>query len=94
MAQVVGINARTRQDQTIYDPTCGSGSLLVNAADEAPCGLSIYGQKMDVSTWAPSIEKAKPRVAERVRHSGHDIPERRCARSLSSLLDDYASLVD
>ena len=25
MAQVVGIGPATRQDQTIYDPTCGSG---------------------------------------------------------------------
>ena len=29
MAPVVGIGADTRQDQTIYDPTCGSGSLLL-----------------------------------------------------------------
>ena len=27
MAKVVGIGPGTRQDQTIYDPTCGSGSL-------------------------------------------------------------------
>ena len=29
MAKVVGIGHETRQDQTIYDPTCGSGSLLL-----------------------------------------------------------------
>lgn len=52
MAQVVGIGAETRQDQTIYDPTCGSGSLLLKAADEAPRGITIYGQEMDVATWA------------------------------------------
>ncbi|MEX2551420.1 MAG: class I SAM-dependent DNA methyltransferase, partial [Actinomycetota bacterium] len=52
MARVVGIGADTRQDQTIYDPTCGSGSLLLKAADEAPRGISIYGQEMDVATWA------------------------------------------
>ena len=52
MAQVVGIGANTRQDQTIYDPTCGSGSLLLKAADEAPRGIAIYGQEMDVATWA------------------------------------------
>src|SRR5467141_2973521 len=33
MAKVVGIGPKTRQDQTIYDPTCGSGSLLLKAAD-------------------------------------------------------------
>jgi type I restriction enzyme M protein len=52
MAQVVGIRADTRPDQTIYDPTCGSGSLLLKAADEAPRGITIYGQEMDVATWA------------------------------------------
>ena len=29
MAKVIGISAETRQDVTIYDPTCGSGSLLL-----------------------------------------------------------------
>ena len=52
MARVVGIDANTRQDQTIYDPTCGSGSLLLKTADEAPQGLSIYGQENDFATWA------------------------------------------
>lgn len=52
MAQVVGISSATRQDQTIYDPTCGSGSLLLKAADEAPRGMSIYGQEIDNATWA------------------------------------------
>ena len=52
MAQVVGIGADTRQDQTIYDPTCGSGSLLLKAADEAPYGITVYGQEMDNATWA------------------------------------------
>ena len=52
MAKVVGIGSYTRQDQTIYDPTCGSGSLLLRAADEAPRGISIYGQEMDNVTWS------------------------------------------
>jgi type I restriction enzyme M protein len=50
MAQVVGIGPKTRQDQTIYDPTCGSGSLLLKAADQALRGLTIYGQENDVAT--------------------------------------------
>src|SRR5579885_251792 len=52
IARVIGINRATRQDQTIYDPTCGSGSLLLKAADEAPRGLTIYGQEMDNATAA------------------------------------------
>ena len=50
MAKVVGINQETRQDQTLYDPTCGSGSLLLKASDEAPRGLTIYGQEKDNAT--------------------------------------------
>ena len=52
IAQVVGIGPDTRQDQTIYDPTCGSGSLLLKAADQAPGGITVYGQEMDNATWA------------------------------------------
>ncbi|MFA6984572.1 MAG: class I SAM-dependent DNA methyltransferase, partial [Sedimentibacter sp.] len=52
MAKIIGINNETRQDQTIYDPTCGSGSLLLKAVSEAPRGLTIYGQEKDVSTVA------------------------------------------
>ena len=52
LAKVVGITAETRQDQTVYDPTCGSGSLLLKVAAEAPRGLTIYGQEMDNATAA------------------------------------------
>src|SRR5664280_1487916 len=53
LAKVVGIGRPgTRQDQTVYDPTCGSGSLLLKAAAEAPRGITIYGQEKDNATWA------------------------------------------
>lgn len=52
MAKVVGINPNTRRDQTVYDPACGSGSLLLKAAAEAPRGMTIYGQEKDNATWA------------------------------------------
>jgi type I restriction enzyme M protein len=52
LAKVVGINGKTRQDHTVYDPTCGSGSLLLKAAAEAPRGITIYGQEKDNATWA------------------------------------------
>ena len=46
----------------------------------------------------PSVEMAKFRVAERVRHGGHGIPradiERRYFRSLDNFLGEYAFLVD
>lgn len=52
IAKVVGVGNATSQTQTIYDPTCGSGSLLLKAADETPFKISIYGQEMDNSTAA------------------------------------------
>jgi len=52
MAKVIGINKVTSQSQTIYDPTCGSGSLLLKAADESRTGVTIYGQEMDNATAA------------------------------------------
>ncbi len=52
LAKVIGITGETSQDATVYDPTCGSGSLLLKASDEAPRGLSIFGQEMDNATSA------------------------------------------
>lgn len=52
LSKVIGINSETDQSQTVYDPTCGSGSLLLKASDEAPRGLSIFGQEMDNATSA------------------------------------------
>ena len=52
MAKVIGISAETRQDATIYDPTCGSGSLLLRATDETHSGLTVYGQEKDNATYA------------------------------------------
>jgi len=54
LAKVVGIGPNTPQDQTVYDPACGSGSLLLKAAAEAPRGMTIYGQEKDNATWALS----------------------------------------
>ncbi len=54
MARVLDIGPSTGQERTVYDPTCGSGSLLLKVADEAPRGLSIYGQEIDNATWALS----------------------------------------
>lgn len=52
ISKVISINSAESQDRTIYDPTCGSGSLLLKAADEAERGLTIYGQEMDNATRA------------------------------------------
>ncbi len=54
MAKVIGIGNSKSQSQTIYDPTCGSGSLMLKAADEARHPVTIYGQEKDVATAALS----------------------------------------
>lgn len=55
IAKVIEINKAERRDQTLYDPTCGSGSLLLKAAHEAPEGVTIYGQEKDVATRALAV---------------------------------------
>ena len=50
MSKVIGIDKAPRASCTVYDPTCGSGSLLIRAADEAPHGITIYGQEYDPTT--------------------------------------------
>jgi type I restriction enzyme M protein len=52
MSKVIDIDKSTSQDQTLYDMTNGSGSLLLKSADEAPHGITIYGQEMDNATAA------------------------------------------
>lgn len=56
LAAVVGVDRATEASQTIYDPTCGSGSLLLKAFDAAKRAtgfeLAAYGQEMDNATAA------------------------------------------
>ncbi len=51
MAHVLGIaNAKTTPNTTVYDPTCGSGSLLLKVAEAAPTPVSVYGQEKEEAT--------------------------------------------
>lgn len=50
IAKVIGAHSAAGRKQTVYDPTCGSGSLLLKVAAETPKGISIYGQELDNST--------------------------------------------
>jgi type I restriction enzyme M protein len=56
MAKVIGVGNAKSASQTIHDPTCGSGSLLLKAHDEAlsraGLDLALYGQEMDNATAA------------------------------------------
>ena len=56
MAKVIGVGDAKSATQAIHDPTCGSGSLLLKAHDEAKertgLDLALYGQEMDNATKA------------------------------------------
>ena len=50
LAKVIGIDKIDSSDVSVYDPACGSGSLLIRAADEAPIDVAIYGQEKEITT--------------------------------------------
>jgi len=51
MAQIIGIRqASTSNATTVYDPTCGSGSLLLKVGDAASAKVTLYGQEKDAAT--------------------------------------------
>lgn len=55
IAQLLGIReAKTSNNTTVYDPTCGSGSLLLRVGDEAAhdrkVRVTLYGQEKDNTT--------------------------------------------
>ena len=58
IAQVIELGKAKDTRQSIFDPTCGSGSLLLKAHDEAKSrtglDLALYGQEMDNATAALS----------------------------------------
>jgi type I restriction enzyme M protein len=51
IARVIGISpANTKASTTAYDPTCGSGSLLLKVAAQAGKRITLEGQERDVTT--------------------------------------------
>jgi type I restriction enzyme M protein len=51
IARVIGISPdNTVASTTVYDPTCGSGSLLLKVAAEAGRHITLEGQEKDVTT--------------------------------------------
>lgn len=54
IAKLISVTPDTPRSATVYDPTCGSGSLLLKVAAESRQGLTIYGQEKDNATWALS----------------------------------------
>src|SRR5271170_2508739 len=51
IAKVIGISPQnTKASTTAYDPTCGSGSLLLKVAAQADKRITLEGQEKDVTT--------------------------------------------
>ena len=51
IARIIGMHgARTSASTAVYDPTCGSGSLLLKVSDEAATPVTLYGQEKDAAT--------------------------------------------
>ncbi len=56
IAKVIGAENASDPTQSVYDPTCGSGSLLLKVAAEAkPVNISIFGQEKENATAALAI---------------------------------------
>lgn len=51
LAKVIGITPQNSTHQTMaYDPTCGSGSLLLKVMNEAGKNIDLYGQEKETTT--------------------------------------------
>ncbi len=76
LAEVLEVNP-DKEGQTIYDPTCGSGSLLLKVGDVIHKSVSLYGQEKDTSTAALA----------RMNMILHGSPTAEVARGQSTLSD-------
>ena len=54
VSELMGMLTAPKRNETIYDPTCGSGSLLIRAARQAGSfdEVALYGQEMNGSSWS------------------------------------------
>lgn len=53
VSELVASLVKPRENDRIYDPTCGSGGLLLKAYRKVPSGkVAIYGQELNAQTWA------------------------------------------
>lgn len=53
VAQILGVTKdKITTDTTVYDPACGSGSLLLKVGDESKIKPTLYGQEKDGATTA------------------------------------------
>ncbi|TAE04887.1 MAG: type I restriction-modification system subunit M, partial [Bacteroidetes bacterium] len=79
MAKVIGVQKNAEGVQTVYDPTCGSGSLLLKVAEEIESNVNLYGQEKTIATAALA----------RMNMILHNNPEAVIAKGHSTLAEPY-----
>lgn len=53
VSELVASLVAPKENDRIYDPTCGSGGLLLKAYKKVPSGkVAVYGQELNAQTWA------------------------------------------
>ena len=53
VSELVATLVKPKENDRIYDPTCGSGGLLLKAYKKVPSGkVAVYGQELNAQTWA------------------------------------------
>ena len=53
VSELIAQLVKPQENDRIYDPTCGSGGLLLKAYKKVPSGkVAIYGQELNAQTWA------------------------------------------
>ena len=53
VSELVAALVKPQENDRIYDPTCGSGGLLLKAYKKVPSGkVAVYGQELNAQTWA------------------------------------------
>ena len=85
---------RARRESFAFETTLSGRTYLKLIRD-----LQADGWTVDlIYLWLPNIEVSRSRVAERVAHGGHNIPDeaivRRFPKSVANLLNQYAPLCD
>ena len=53
VSELIAQLVKPKENDRIYDPTCGSGGLLLKAYKKVPSGkAAVYGQELNAQTWA------------------------------------------
>ena len=53
VSELIAQLVEPKENDRIYDPTCGSGGLLLKAYKKVPSGkVAVYGQEKNAQTWA------------------------------------------